>query len=274
MLFIPNQDLNNCNRDEIISLIHNKPHSFRYLPEKWKDDKIVVMELLYISPYNFHYISPRLKKDKTIVLHFITKCPHLFSSIDSTFHNDIDVALHTLETYPYNTKYISESLKNNVSVFTMLTEKNTWAINHMSSNLRNDPNVVINAIRINKNILSFLITELKFNTDFLISLLNESLVCIKDIPKQMLNNKKIMKCCIVKNYQNFLYISKTLYNDEKFIFELYLSNRRIGLFLKNTKHENVFDKYNFLLLLHWKKKKVHDDIFHFEDIYRSIFEYL
>jgi hypothetical protein len=128
------------------------------------------------------------------------------------------------------------------------------------------------AIGINKNIFPYLNSSLLLQKDFLIKMIQKYNIPLKNIPVFMKNDKDIVHTSIQKNY---IQIPETLYKNNDFIFQLFLWNKGIKIFLFHNRHERVIDKFHFLLLI--KKKKNQDkeyNIFHTFDLCSSIMQFL
>lgn len=264
--------LENLEKDDILKILKNKPHLFFFFPQRWKDDKDIVVEAIYHSPYNYKYISNELQNERTIILQTIALNGYFFYMIPQRFRDDKEICYLAINNYSFNTRYLSERLKYDEDIFFLLVMKNSWTINYMSCSLRNNTEIVNKALNMNRNILGYLNTTLKYEINFIVNvLINKHNFLLTDFPISIRNNVEIIKYAVKKNYINFIHVPK---KDKNFLYDLYLLNPKIKYFLENTPYQYVLDKYNYLELLQIKNNEKKENFFHSRDVAYYILEFL
>lgn len=273
MLFSKKNDFMTKEKNELMIELMRNPYSFSYFPEKWRGDKELALEAIRQLPHNYYYLSKDLKKDRIIGLNTILSNGMLFGSLSEDLRRDKEIAFIACESHPFNVKYVSEELKKDKDLFFLLVRKNYWGISYFSEELVNDKDIVEEAMKINVNIFHFLSSSLKFDKKFLIDMIQKFNIKLKDIPEIMRSNTDVIKCAIQKDYKNFIQIPKKIYENDAFIFQLFLLNKKIKIFLRHTRHEGLLDKYHCLLVMKKKQNETKQHIFQDLDICSVILKF-
>lgn len=274
MVSIIEKNYYNRTKDELLVEIKQNPYAFSYFPQKWRGDRDIVMEAIHRLPHNYYYISNELKKDRIVGLTVILANGMLFCSFSDELKRDKEIAMIAVDSHPFNVKYISKELQQDEDLFFLIVQKNYWGISFFSNEILEKEHVVDKAIEINKNIFPYLNSCLLLQKDFLIKMIQKYNIPLKNIPVLMKNDKDVVKASIQKDYKNYIQIPETLYKNSDFIFQLFLWNNGIKIFLYHTRHERVIDKFHFLLLIKKKNQEEEYNIFHTFDLCYSIMQFL
>jgi hypothetical protein len=273
MVRIIEKNFINKDRENLIIELKRNPHCFSYFPAHWRSNREIVMEAIHYFPHNYYYITDELKKDRIIGLKVVTANAMLFCSLSDELKGDKEIAMIALEHNPCNLKYISLELKKDEDLFFLIVQKNYYGVTYFSEEILNNRNVIEKAMKMNSNIFGYLRSPLIYEKEFLLSVIQKFNIPLKNIPIKMRNDMDIIRTAVTRDYKNFIQIPKTLYENHNFVFQLYLHNKAIKIFLSNTRHERILDRFNLLLLIKKKNNEPYN-IFHTTDLCFYIMTFL
>ena len=259
--------------DSLILELKKNPHCFSYFPAYWRSNRKIVMEAIHYFPHNYYYITGDMRNDRTVGLKVVIANAMLFCSLSDELKADKEIAMIALANHPFNVKYIPLELKNDTDLFFLIVKKNYWGISTFSEEILNNRDIIEEALRINSNVFGYLRCSLIHEKEFLLSVIQKFNIPLKNIPIKMRSNMDIVRTAVTRDYRNFIQIPKTLYENHNFVFQLYLYNKAIKIFLSNTRHERILDKFNFLLLIKKKNNEPYN-IFHTADLCFYIMTFL
>ena len=259
--------------DSLLFELKRNPHCFSYFPASWRCNRKIVMEAIHYFPHNYYYVTGDMRKDRVVGLKVVIANAMLFCSLSDELKADKEIAMIALAHHPFNVKHIASELKKDEDLFFIIVEKNYWGVSTFSDEILNNRIVIEKAMKINRNIFGYLRSPLIHQKEFLVNMIKKFNIPLKSIPIKMRSNMDIVRTAVAKDYKNFIQIPKCLYEDYNFVFQLYLYNKAIKIFLLNTRHERIIDRFNFLLLIKKKNDEPYN-IFHTMDLCLYIMTFL
>lgn len=121
-------------------------------------------------------------------------------------------------------KLASEILKKDKDVFFAAVEQKSEFFNYFSPKLKKDKAFLLEAVKVNGNILEFVSNELK-DEELFLAALEEDAYSFKYVPAELKNNKAFILSAVSVNGAVFLQIPENLKNDKEFLLEILKHNR-------------------------------------------------
>ena len=213
---------------------NSKYHSTEFvknLPEKFRDDRDIMLQCVRDNVDNLKYVSSELKDNKEFILN-ILKNNNVFVISGGEEVDGEPIAFHSV-----------------------------IILNNVSERLRNDKDIVSESIKSDSRNIKFMADELKNNKDFILEITNnskgewfienyirhvfstEEKPSLAYLPKKFQDNKEIVLSMIEKDVDNLKFVSDRLKNDNDFIVKALKINTSSENFLKenliNNKDKNV-----------------------------------
>ncbi len=246
-----------------------------YLPDGYRNDRLIVFEAFKSSNYSFRFANDKIKKDPE----FITEINKIAK--DDFFFNEIDLSLVN------NQKFILNLLKENPSIHRggfdcdnrlneqffkdrefclILIELGIFSLRVHNSNFWNDKTfvlevcqrskdlllytdcvkpellgdreVLLNLLKFDGNLLKKAPEELKNDKEVVLTAVSHSHDALNYVSQELKNDRDIAKKALLYHYWAIFYVSENLINDKSFFLELVNED---GKLLKCTSSTSKFN---------------------------------
>ena len=238
--------------NELINLAINNKYGgtqvLEYLSESSKDNEDIVNIAINNNPKCFKYISDRLKNDKQIIMKCIEKLKlykykynDILKMTSYTIKNNKEIVLELMKIDGFDIRYISQELFMDKQVVITAIQNDSTVYKHIDKSFLNDKEIVMLCLNNDKydeenfeNFLEYLNYNFQNDKEIVMASIKK---CGKNIiyaSKKLRNDKEIVLSAIDNCYY-------PLYEDmdeKQIIFNIKQRYKNINIILKNTKLRN------------------------------------
>ncbi len=241
------------NEDFILENITRYPYKF--ISDELKNNRSFILKLLKYRPSYFRFLEEKFRSDKKLVLKVLEKDKNL------SFRNPIEEIV--IEVDYSILKYVSDELKNDIEIINAVLDYNVNEYEFLPKKYKNDKKIIERVLKEDSNLAKYLeedikndtkyIEELYFKYDFPIIYTNSEII------NKYSNDREVMKKEIYKNVDVINYISEELLNDKKYIINViedaesgksFYNKKLIEKYRDNEEVMGALIKYNSYYISH------------------------
>lgn len=181
-----------------INITNNKSNILKYCSKELKDDIDIVKEAVFFDPISFKFASKNLKKNKDLFLEAVKSGLETIKFIDKKLKDDIDVVKEIIKNSPWNIKFLSKKLRENEDMMLFALSREHLNSNpcyvFISDKLKNDKNFIKKALSVNATyVYEYINEEFKNDEDLCFEALKFNTHLLFDFPQSIQKNKNFIK---------------------------------------------------------------------------------
>jgi hypothetical protein len=201
-----------------------------YLPEKFRNDKTIVLRAVQKNGLNIQYTSDLLKREKEIILaalfseptsiiHFSSEFrankefvllafdspnirnrdENLLKFVDHKLKADKEVVLAAINQNGFALKFAAENLRADKEVVLSAVNKNGSTLEYASENLRADKDIVLAAVKRNGEAIQFASDDLKAHREIVFAAVSNWGYSLQFIPENLRTDKELVLAAVNNN---------------------------------------------------------------------------
>ena len=245
----------NINEQLILKIVCIYPDFINNLPEKFKEDKDIIIKTVRKNRYDknyeneqfeyynkiitcqkqvgfyLKYVSEKVKYNKEIILDAIINHNFSLEYASNYLKNDREFILEIVKNDGFALKYASEYLQKDKEFILKVIKKNINTLKYTSDDLQKDKEFMLEAIKQNKLVSGYMSYDLKNDKGFMLEALKLDVFASKYASEDLKNNKEFILEAMEKNVHILKYASEELKNDKEFISEAVKQNRLALIYL-------------------------------------------
>lgn len=139
------------------------------IPEKYRDDKSVMMKAIRQHSFALEYASDRLKNDKNLVLKAVKDDGDMLKYASNELRDNKEVVLEAVKNrWGCALKYASDRLKDDLGVVMVAIDRHIDSIEYASDRLKDNRDVMLDAIWRRHYEIEYASDRLKHDYDFIV----------------------------------------------------------------------------------------------------------
>jgi hypothetical protein len=198
---------------EVVSVacIQN-PSALEFATYELRSDVSFALELInHCSEDIIIYMSPELRKNKELMLAAVNKSGSALKNLEDIFKADEEIVRVAIKKYFLNIKYAHLSLLENRDLMLKLVSQTPSILVHCGSSFRKDPEFILDAARLNLEVLEELSWEINpyspdcflkgfsTNIDFLVKAVRIHKDALKFFSHVVRDNERVVRAAIEAN---------------------------------------------------------------------------
>jgi len=203
------------------------------IPNKYLDDKELILDVITTSKRDRHYIpdpplkyvSRRLRADKDVVQASLERLGSSFQFIAEEFKEKKSMILfalrHCQDTYNPAFRFIPDNVKHDRKYILEAVSQNGSAYQHVPPELEQDPEIVMTALHAvyNSNMVSSHIPKsvLEENKTIALHLVSVHFTSLMNMPTKWKQDKDIVMAAIAVKSRNFEHVHNSLRDDPEVV---------------------------------------------------------
>ena len=243
-------DPKNCSRDEAIKYVKNDGLGLGDLPEKYRNDRVIVLNAVADNGLALQFASNELRNDRIVVLAAVVHQPDALLYASETMQNDRIVKMAIENQYSFPNKAPDE-LRNNREMIIALAYKNPvkairtaspaikddkevamiivkndgYALCEISDRLRGDKDVVLTAVKGTSGVLQYASKELRNDKEVFFAALSKDDEALMYVSNELANDKETVLAAVKRSGLSLAVASYNLRNDKEVVIEAIKQNR-------------------------------------------------
>jgi hypothetical protein len=197
---------------EIIDLVLSKffhGKIFKYIGEKFKDDKDVVLKEMTHHGDMFEFVSDRLKADEEVLISSLKSSNGnsiIFAS--PTLKSNMDIVKNALQYINYSSINVFKDLgmlaQSNKEIALLAISKKPESYLYVSEDLKNDIDIVKTAIKLDGSLFKFIPLSFKQNKEIFLLAIKQYALAIEFATEEFKNNLEVAKIVLASKYDKTL----------------------------------------------------------------------
>jgi hypothetical protein len=194
-------------RKYALSMVKKDGMFLKYVDERFKDDKEIVLEAFKQNQDSIIYVEMNTLVYNNTIVEAIKNRVCKITSIPSNFEDNIEIYLNLVKYNGVLIYFASRSIKDNKVIVMNAVKSNGLALAYVSERLRDDKDVVLASVSLLGTSINYASNRLKNDRIVIFTAIIESGVVIRMMPQQYMNDKNFIINILRHNPCAFKYIN-------------------------------------------------------------------
>ncbi|EFC42104.1 predicted protein [Naegleria gruberi] len=183
-----------------------------------RDNREIVIEAVQQNPNALVYASSELRNDKEIVKMAVMENGSCLTFASNELKDDKEIAELAFKSSEIAVRYFSERLRNDIE-FLSGFGKRGYLLKILPDHFMNDREIVLEAIKLDPQIILTLPNELKRDREFILQAVTRCGMALRGVSSEFQKDRELVLAAVTQNGNSINFASQEVWNDKEIVLK-------------------------------------------------------